>query len=437
MSTNLIDTAALIVETAKSLGASEVTAYAGEGTYTDVKQRDGAIEKWQDSQSRSASAALFVDDRYSVHSTNDLRPDALKAFLKRAIEATRHLQPDPERRLTDPELMGSTDLDQLDLVDTGNVEVDHRSWVDQMQRETTAAIPKNLRSAEGFVWSGSSAQAMVTSNGFVGTSASTEFGQGADVSMEDVGGKLPEAYDYAVSRHHADLPSIQSIAEQVATRGARQLGSAAVASKRGAMLVENRVASRIIGTLVGPMSGGSIYEQRSCMADKLDALVTSTAFSLIDEPHLARGMGSRTHDGDGRPTERRTLIDQGRLTQWLINVYYGRKLGLDPTTGGTSNLIVPPGHRSTQEILGDLDWAIHVDGFLGGNSNPTTGRYSFGIRGMLYENGEAVAPVSEMNISGSVFDLMGGFIEAANDPWICGSTRSPSLLFDAVQFSGQ
>ena len=148
-------------------------------------------------------------------------------------------------------------------------------------------------------------------------------------------------------------------------------------------------------------------------------------------------MGSRTHDGDGRPTERRTLIDQGRLTQWLINVYYGRKLGLDPTTGGTSNLIVPPGHRSTQEILGDLDWAIHVDGFLGGNSNPTTGRYSFGIRGMLYENGEAVAPVTEMNISESVFDLMGGFIEAANDPWICGSTRSPSLLFDAVQFSGQ
>ena len=118
-------------------------------------------------------------------------------------------------------------------------------------------------------------------------------------------------------------------------------------------------------------------------------------------------------------------------------MYYGRKLEREPTTAGTSNLIVPEGGRSVNQILSDLDWCIHVDGFLGGNSNPATGRYSFGIRGTLYENGEAVAPVSEMNISGSIFDLMGGYLEAANDPWRNGSCRSPSLLFDAVQFSGQ
>jgi PmbA protein len=121
----------------------------------------------------------------------------------------------------------------------------------------------------------------------------------------------------------------------------------------------------------------------------------------------------------------------------LINVYYGRKLERDPTSGGTSNLVVPVGSRSTDQILSSLDWGIHVDGFLGGNSNPATGRYSFGIRGTLYENGKALGSVSEMNISGSIFDLLGGFVEAADDPWMNGSCRSPSLLFDAVQFSGQ
>ena len=74
---------------------------------------------------------------------------------------------------------------------------------------------------------------------------------------------------------------------------------------------------------------------------------------------------------------------------------------------------------------------------MGGNSNPATGRYSFGIRGTLYEKGEPTAAVSEMNITGSIFDLMGSFLEAADDPWLYGSSRSPSLLFDAVQFSGQ
>ena len=435
MSHDLVETATMIVDLARALGADEVTAWTSKGTYTDVKQRDGTLEKWQDSQSRSAAAALYVDGRYSVHNTNDLRPEALKHFLSRAIDATRHLEPDPDRGLPERADMGMADA-ALDLVDAETIDVDHRAWVDAMQSATTSAIPHQLRSAEGFVWSGSSASAMVTSNGFVGTSASTEFGHGAEVSMEDADGKLPEAYDYAVANHQADLPTIESIAQSIADRGTRQLGSSPVPSQRGAMLVENRVASRIIGTLVGPLSGGAVYEQRSCMTDKLGEAVASSAFSLFDDPHLSRGLGSRLYDGDGRPTRPRTLIDAGILQQWLIDVYYGRKLERTPTSGGTSNLVVPPGTRDAAAIIQDLPWLIHVDGFLGGNSNASTGRYSFGIRGTLFKNGEAVQPISEMNISGSIFDLMGGFVEAANDPWLSGSCRSPSLLFDAVQFSG-
>lgn len=436
MSHNLRETAALMVEIATRHGASEATAWASTGTYTDVKQRDGSIEKWQDSQSKSGSIAVFVDERYSVHSTNDLRRDALEGFLKRAIEATRHLEPDPARRLPDPKEMGMADITEVDLVDTAAT-VDHRDWVNRMQTATTAAIPTKLRSAEGFVWSGSSSSIMLTSNGFEGHHATTEFGHGAEVSMEDTDGRLPEAYDYTVSRHFNDLEPIARIAEKVALRGRRALGSAPLKSCRGAMLVENRIASRIIGTLVGPMAGSAIYEQRSCLHDKLNQTVASSAFTLIDDPHVIRGMGTRSYDGDGRPTRVRTLVDSGTLKQWLVGVYYGRKLNIEPTSAGTSNLVVPVGTRSVESILADLDWCIHVDGFLGGNSNPATGRYSFGIRGTLFERGEPVAPVSEMNISGSIFELMGGFIEAADDPWINGSCRSPSLLFDAVQFSGQ
>ena len=144
MSQSLIDTAAMIVDTARGLGAEEVTAWTSTGTYTDVKQRDGTLEKWQDSQSRSASAALFVDGRYSVHNTNDLRPDALKQFLSRAIDATRHLEPDPDRRLPDPTDMGVAQGD-LDLVDTASQDIDHRAWVDEMQTAATQAIPKRRR----------------------------------------------------------------------------------------------------------------------------------------------------------------------------------------------------------------------------------------------------------------------------------------------------
>ena len=432
----LHDTAEKIVDIARRLGASEVTAWASQGTWTDVKQRDGKIEKWQDSQSCSASAAFFVDDRYSVHSTNDLRSDALEQFIGRAIEATRHLEPDPDRRLADRTLMGCYQ-GELDLVDHEAPEIDHRTWVDAVQTATTESIPNNLRSVEGFVWSGSSSQVMMTSNGFAGSSGTTEFGHGADISMEDSDGRLPEAADWAVSRHHADLIDVRGISQRAAERAKRRLGSGPVSSRRGAMLVENRVASRILGTVVNPMYGGSIYEKRSCLSDRLGNQIASSAFSLLDDPHIPRALGSRVHDGDGRPTTQRELVRDGVLQTWLINTYYGRKLGMEPTTSSTSNLVVPSGTLSPIQLITDLPWAIHVDGFLGGNSNPATGKYSFGIRGTLYEKGEPVSPISEMNITGSIFDLLEGYIGAANDPWESGACRSPSLLFDAVQFSGQ
>lgn len=433
----LQSTASLIVDTARSLGADEVTAWASEGTWTDVKQRDGKIEKWQDSRSRSASAALLVNDRFSVHSTNDLRPDALRQFLGRAIEATRHLEADQHRRLPDPEIMGAGDSSSLDLVDQNSPDIDHRNWVDQVQSSTTKAITKSLRSCEGFVWSGSSRSIMMTSNGFIGEKASTEFGHGANISMEDVDGRLPEAADWAVARHHSDLLSIDDISQRAATRAIQRLGAGPVSSRRGAMLVENRVASRILSTIVAPMSGSSIYEQRSCLADKLGKQIAASGFNLMDDPHICRGLGSKAYDSDGRPTKKRSLVEDGILQTWLIDVYHSRRLNREPTVSDISNLVVPAGARTPAEIVADREWVILVDGFLGGNSNPTTGRYSFGIRGTLYEDGKAVSPISEMNITGSIFDLLDGFSEAANDTWTNGACRSPSLLFDAVQFSGQ
>ena len=138
------------------------------------------------------------------------------------------------------------------------------------------------------------------------------------------------------------------------------------------------------------------------MNDKLGESVAAPHFSLYDEPHLPRGMGSRLYDGDGRPTARRALVEDGILKTWLLDVYNARRLERDPTMGSTTNLVVAPGQRSPGAIIDDVERLIWVDGFLGGNSNAATGRYSFGIRGTLFENGEAVAPISEMNISGYV-----------------------------------
>ena len=130
------------------------------------------------------------------------------------------------------------------------------------------------------------------------------------------------------------------------------------------------------------------------------------------------------------------MIEAGVLKEFFINWYYSRKLGWEPTSGSSSNLVIPPGPRSVREIMKDLGRGILINGFIGGNSNPTTGDVSIGITGHLFENGEPVQAVAEMNIADNHLAFWHKLIEVANDPFLYSSFRSPSLVFENVVVSG-
>ena len=130
------------------------------------------------------------------------------------------------------------------------------------------------------------------------------------------------------------------------------------------------------------------------------------------------------------------MIDAGVLKEFYVDWYYSRKLGWEPTTGSPSNLIIPPGKRSVSEIMKDLGRGILITGFIGGNSNSTTGDASVGIVGQLFENGVPVQAVAEMNIADNHLKLWTRFVEAANDPYPYSSARVPSLVFRDVVVSG-
>ncbi len=116
--------------------------------------------------------------------------------------------------------------------------------------------------------------------------------------------------------------------------------------------------------------------------------------------------------------------------------YYGRKLGWEPTSGDPSNLIIPPGKRSVAEIMKDLGRGIFITGFIGGNSNSTTGDASIGIIGQLFEKGKPVQAVAEMNIADNHLKFWQRLTEVGNDPWLFSPIRTPSVVFSDVVVSG-
>jgi len=124
------------------------------------------------------------------------------------------------------------------------------------------------------------------------------------------------------------------------------------------------------------------------------------------------------------------------LKNYYINTYYGKKLGMEPTSGNTTNLILKTGNKDLEGLVASVEKGIMVTGFNGGNCNGSTGDFSYGIEGFLIENGAVIQPVSEMNITGNMKELWSRVGETGNDVYKNSSWLTPSILFERVDFSG-
>ena len=241
---------------------------------------------------------------------------------------------------------------------------------------------------------------------------------------------------YYSARHLNDLPPAEQIAAEALQRGLDSMGRKKVKSGKLPLLLENSAVGGLFGHVLPSFSAAAIQQKQSFLEGRQGQRIGSENLTLIDDPTLVRGLGSRYYDGDGIAAKKLTIVEDGILKNYYVDVYYGRKLGIQPTTGDASNVTFKTGRRSGSELETDLDRGILVTGFIGGNANSTTGDYSLGISGWLIENGKRVQPVSEMNISGNFIELFEKLVETGNDPYIYSSLRSPSLLFDGVSFAG-
>ncbi len=423
---------------AKQLGASDTALGINHSRSVSVDYRDGKVETLKESTQQSLWIEVFSKGRYSNHSTNDLRKDSLEKFLTNAVDLTGFLEKDEYRKLPDPELYEGQSKVDLDLNDAsqGKITAEERQ---RRAKELGAYLEgkdERIISVASSFSDYHSESYQLASNGFEGQKESTSFSHGASVSLQGEGDKKPEGWRYYRARHLEDLVGAEKTAMQALARTQDRLGAEKIASETMPLLLENSNAAGLFWRLLGPLRASSIQQKNSFLADRKDQKVGSDILTIIDEPAIVRGLGSRYYDGDGVAAKTMPIFENGVLKNYYVDVYYGNKLGWKPNAGGSSNLTFKPGKRSGAEIEAGLDRAILVTDWLGGNANGTTGDFSLGVAGWLIENGKRVKSITEMNISGNYNDLLKNLIEVGNDPWIHSSFRTPTLVFDKVNFSG-
>ena len=439
MKQELYDLAERAIKIAKASGADDCRVSINGGRFVEINYRERRPEGIKEATSRGLQVEIFVNKRYSVQATSDLRPQALKSFIEKAVASTRLLEEDPLRTLPDPKYYQgrqNIDLKQFDPDYKKLTPENRHRFVRAIEESCLAKGGDKVISVTASGYDSYSEQAHMASNGFDGYVEYTAFYGAAEMTARDEGNRRPAEYNVAIAMNRKDLPGPEDIGAEAAARALSLLGAKKIKTETLPIIIENRVVGQVAGGLLQAMFGRSIQQKQSFLADKKGQKVGSERLTLIDDPFIPSGLGSRTFDGEGIAAKKMTMIEAGVLREFYIDWYYGRKLGWEPTSGSPSNLVIPPGKHSVKEIMKDLGRGIFVTGFIGGNSNSTTGDFSIGIIGQLFDKGEIVHPVSEMNIADNHLKFWPRLVEAANDPYTYSQMRFPSLVFDSVVVSG-
>ncbi|MDR1523962.1 MAG: TldD/PmbA family protein [Tannerella sp.] len=399
--------------------------------------RDMKIDSLQQSTENGLSIQLFVDGRFGSISTNRLDKKELERFIRNGIDSIRYLAEDKARTLPDASLYYKGGGADLQLYDKAFDSIQPDGKVALAMKVCDEIMGKDSRIvSSGSSYSDSdSFSYRLASNGFEGESSNSYFSLVGTASIKGEGDARPSSYWYESSLFYDELKK-DGIGRKALERSLSKLGQKKTDSAKMPMVVDFMNSTRLLSPVISAINGSAIQQKNSFLINKKGEKVFGGKMTVVDEPHLIRSSGARYFDSEGIATRKISVFDAGVLNTYYIDTYYANKLETPQTVGSPSILTMPPGAKDVNGLVASVHKGILVTGFNGGNCNPTTGDFSYGIEGFLIENGKTTQPVSEMNITGNMISLWNNFVEAGNDARLTSSWRIPSLLFDDVDFSG-
>lgn len=436
---DLLSLAGEAVSHARKLGADAVHAVAADGRSTEISILEGKIEKVEQSEARDISLKVYAGKSSASISGSVLTKEAIHRLAETALNMARLAPPDPYAGVAGPDQLAK-DIPDLDLAAADLP--DPRGLEDLARRAEAAGLAvKGVTKSSGAGASRSETSVgIVISNGFSQGYRRT----GVGLSMSAISGEgqgMQRDYDYSSAVHFADLRDPETIGRSAGERAARRVNPRKVKSQSVPVIYDRRVASGLIGHLLGAINGAAIARGTSFLKDQMGQQIFGSHITIVEDPFIRRGHGSRPFDGEGLACHKRNLIDQGVLTGWVLDLRSARQLGLGPTGQGsrggpsTSNVYLPAGEQSPEDQVRAISQGLYVTELIGSSINTVTGDYSRGASGFWIENGELTFPVSEITIAGNLKEMF-ETVQPASNLEFRSAVNAPNCLVEGLTIAG-
>jgi len=448
--TDLKSLAQEIVTRAMQQGATSAECVIREGDEFSTLVRLGQVETLKESGSKAIGVRVFFGKRSANTHSSDFSRKGLDRMLSSAVELAKITSEDPFAGIPEPEQLGSIP-GELDLYSADVYSLPGEERIAYARRAEKAALdsdPRIKNSDGGSFDAATGHKILANSHGFLGEYRRSYCSVSAVPIAQEETGAMQRDYWYSVARSLGRLESPEHVGQVAAKRTLRRLGARKVKTQKVPVIFDPLVATSILEHIFEGVNGDSVYRGASFLAGKLGQKIAETGVTLIDDGTMVGGFGTSPFDGEGVPTRRTVVIDQGVLNSYLLNTYTAKKLklkttgnasrGLAGTPGiGPGNYFLKPGSRTPQQLIGDVQEGLYVTELLGMGVNLVTGDYSRGASGMWISKGELAYPVEEITVAGNLKDIFMNISEVASDLEFRGSVAAPTLRIDGLTVGGE
>jgi len=450
LETDLREVAQDIVCRATARGATAAECVIREGDEFSTLVRMGQVETLKESGSKAIGVRVFNGQRAASTYSSDFSREGLDRMLNSAIELSRITSEDPYAGIPAADQLGAPAGD-LDLFHPDVYSLPGEERINYARRAEKAALdydPRIKNSEGGSFDAATGRKILANSHGFVGEYRRSYCSVAAVPIAQAENGAMQRDYWFSVARSLSKLEPPEQVGKIAAQRTLRRLGSKKVKTAHVPVVLDPLVATSILQHIFEGVNGDSIYRGASFLAGKLGEKIASNNVTVIDDGTMIGGFGTSPFDGEGIPTRRTVVIENGVLKSYLLNTYTAKKLGLQTTanasrglagTPGISpgNYFLQPGSKAPEQLIGEIKEGLYVTEFLGHGANLVTGDYSRGASGLWISGGELTYPVEEITVAGNLKEMFRNISEIANDLEFRGSVASPTIRIDGLTVGGE
>jgi len=450
LETDLKEVAQDIVARAMKAGASAAECVVREGDEFSTLVRLGQVETLKESGSKSIGVRVFFGKRAASTYSSDFSKQGLDRMLNSALELAKITSEDPFSGIPEAsqlgQLQGNLDLYHEDVYSLAGAD-----RIDYARRTEKAALdfdPRIKNSEGGSFDAATGRKVLANSHGFVCEYRRSYCSTAAVPIAQSDDGAMQRDYWYCVARTLKKLDAPEKVGRIAAERTLRRLGARKAKTAKVPIVFDPMVSTSILEHIFEGINGDSVYRGASFLAGKLGQKIAGDVVNVIDDGTMPGGFGTSPFDGEGIPTRRTVVIENGVLKSYLLNTYTAKKLGLQTTANasrglagtpgiGPGNYFLQPGSKTPQELIGGIKEGLYVTEFLGQGVNLVTGDYSRGASGLWISNGELTYPVEEITVAGNLKDVFFNISEIASDLEFRGSVAAPTIRIDGLTVGGE